>query len=143
MGGGYQVLHYTQFLNDLVKKGILELASGGILVLDSTGNHLGTISVPSPATNLAFGPRNSQIYVTAGSTVYRVTNRRRLRIMLDAKLTDRKTGKTIWHEPAMWEQATYDVSVDPLQTQYNHDAALEVAARKLAKKLYLKTVERF
>lgn len=77
------------------------------------------------------------------STVYRVTNRRRLRIMLDAKLTDRKTGKIIWHEPVMWEQATYDVSVDPLQTQYNHDVALEQAARKLAKKLFLKTVERF
>jgi len=77
------------------------------------------------------------------SSVYRVTNRRRLRIVLDAKLTDRKTGKVIWHEPGMWEQATYDVSEDPLQTQYNHDRALEGAALKLAKKLFLKTVERF
>jgi len=46
---------------------------GGILVLDSTGTHLGTISVPVPATNLAFGPREKEMYVTARSTVYRIT----------------------------------------------------------------------
>jgi gluconolactonase len=45
---------------------------GGILVLDSTGTHLGTISVPIPATNLAFDPREKNIYVTARSTVYRI-----------------------------------------------------------------------
>ena len=45
---------------------------GGILVIDSTGTHLGTISVPIPATNLAFGPRERTIYITARSTVYRV-----------------------------------------------------------------------
>ena len=45
---------------------------GGILVLDSTGTHLGTISVPIPATNLAFGPREKEIFITARSTVYRV-----------------------------------------------------------------------
>jgi len=45
---------------------------GGILVIDSTGTHLGTISVPIPATNLAFGPRERTIYVTARSTVYRI-----------------------------------------------------------------------
>ena len=45
---------------------------GGILVLDSAGIHLGTISIPIPATNLAFGPREREIYVTARSTVYRI-----------------------------------------------------------------------
>jgi len=46
---------------------------GGILVLDSTGTHLGTISVPIPATNLAFGPREKELFITARSTVYRVS----------------------------------------------------------------------
>jgi len=46
---------------------------GGILVLDSTGTHLGTISIPIPATNLAFGPREKEIYVTARSNVYRIS----------------------------------------------------------------------
>lgn len=46
---------------------------GGILVLDSEGVHLGTISIPIPATNLAFGPREKELFITARSTVYRVT----------------------------------------------------------------------
>lgn len=45
---------------------------GGILVLDSTGVHLGTIALPIPATNLAFGPKERELYVTARSTVYRI-----------------------------------------------------------------------
>lgn len=46
---------------------------GGILVLDTAGTHLGTISIPIPATNLAFGPKEREIFVTARSTVYRIT----------------------------------------------------------------------
>ncbi len=46
---------------------------GGILVLDSAGTHLGTISLPIPATNLAFGPREKEVFITARSTVYRLT----------------------------------------------------------------------
>ena len=46
---------------------------GGILVLDSTGTHLGTITVPIPATNLAFGPNEKELFITARSTVYRIT----------------------------------------------------------------------
>jgi gluconolactonase len=46
---------------------------GGILVLDSAANHLGTISVPIPATNLAFGPKEKELFITARSTVYRIT----------------------------------------------------------------------
>jgi gluconolactonase len=46
---------------------------GGILVLDHKGTHLGTISLPVPATNLAFGPRENEIFVTARSTVYRIS----------------------------------------------------------------------
>jgi len=46
---------------------------GGILVLDSAGTYLGTITVPIPATNLAFGPKEKEIFVTARSTVYRIT----------------------------------------------------------------------
>jgi gluconolactonase len=45
---------------------------GGILVIDSAGTHLGTIAVPIPATNLAFGPRERTLYITARSTVYRL-----------------------------------------------------------------------
>ena len=44
---------------------------GGILVIDPEGTLLGTIEIPIPATNLAFGPRGRELYITARSTVYR------------------------------------------------------------------------
>jgi len=49
---------------------------GGILVLDTAGTHLGTISVPIPATNLAFGPKEKELFITARSTVYRISMER-------------------------------------------------------------------
>ena len=49
---------------------------GGILVLDSAGTHLGTISMPIPATNLAFGPKERELFITARSTVYRINMER-------------------------------------------------------------------
>jgi gluconolactonase len=45
---------------------------GGILVVDSSGVHLGTIGIPIPATNLAFGPKEKELFITARSTVYRL-----------------------------------------------------------------------
>ncbi|MEN8203600.1 MAG: SMP-30/gluconolactonase/LRE family protein [Bacteroidota bacterium] len=45
---------------------------GGILVVDSVGMHLGTIGIPIPATNLAFGPREKELFITARSTVYKL-----------------------------------------------------------------------
>lgn len=45
---------------------------GGILVIDSTGTHLGTIGIPIPATNLAFGPKEEDLFITARSTLYRL-----------------------------------------------------------------------
>jgi hypothetical protein len=76
-------------------------------------------------------------------SVYRQTNRRRLRLTLSIKLTDRQSGKVIWNEPVMWEQAYFEVTTDPLQNQYNQDQAIREIARKLAFRIYLKTVERF
>ena len=45
---------------------------GGILVVDPSGEHLGTIGLPYPATNLAFGPREKTLYITAQSIVIRI-----------------------------------------------------------------------
>lgn len=49
---------------------------GGILVLDNAGTHLGTISLPIPATNLTFGPKDKELFITARSTVYRLSMER-------------------------------------------------------------------
>jgi len=72
-----------------------------------------------------------------------VTSSRRLKIKLNMKLTDRITGKIIWHEEDMEEKAGFRVEEDPLATRYNQRQALQKIARQLAKKIYLKTMERF
>lgn len=45
---------------------------GGILVVDAEGNHLGTIGIPIPASNLAFGPKEKELFITARTTVVRI-----------------------------------------------------------------------
>ena len=76
-------------------------------------------------------------------TTYQETTRRRLIVKLDMRLTDMNTGKVIWHEKAMEEMAIFDVSLDPLITQFNQRVALEFIARELADRIFLKTMERF
>lgn len=48
---------------------------GGILVVDPSGIHLGTIGLPVPASNLEFGPRGNELYVTARKSVLRIAFR--------------------------------------------------------------------
>jgi hypothetical protein len=82
---------------------------------------------------------------TVGGVVtnYEETTRRRLILKLDMQLTDTHTGKVIWHEKGMSEMAIFEVSEDPLVTQFNQRVALEFIARELAARIFLKTMERF
>lgn len=74
---------------------------------------------------------------------YATTSSRWLRVILDARLIDRISGKTLWTQTGMHEKGSYAVTVDPLQTRYNRDLALSTIARSLAKKMYAQTMERF
>nr|NIR16377.1 hypothetical protein [Desulfobacterales bacterium] len=76
-------------------------------------------------------------------TTFQETTSRRLILKLDIRLTDTDTGKVIWHEKAMEEMAIFEVSPDPLVTQFNQRVALEFIARELADRIFLKTMERF
>ncbi|MDP6180478.1 MAG: LPS assembly lipoprotein LptE [Desulfatiglandales bacterium] len=76
-------------------------------------------------------------------TTNEVTSSRRLRIKLDIRLTERGTGRVIWHEEAMEEKAGFAVEEDPLANRFNQQQALEAVARLLAKRIFLKTMERF
>ncbi|MGD9040511.1 MAG: LPS assembly lipoprotein LptE [Desulfobacteraceae bacterium] len=76
-------------------------------------------------------------------TTFQETTRRRLILKLDMRLTDTNTGKVIWHEKGMEEMAIFEVSEDPLLTQFNQRVALEFIARELADRIFLKTMERF
>jgi gluconolactonase len=45
---------------------------GGILVVSEEGTLLGTIEVPLVPSNLTFGPREKELYITARTNLYRV-----------------------------------------------------------------------
>ncbi len=76
-------------------------------------------------------------------STFDVTSSRWLKIKLEAKLVDRKTGKIIWDDPNMEEKASFSVDSDPLKTRYNQRQATKKIAQLLAERIYLKTMERF
>ncbi|MFC1532080.1 LPS assembly lipoprotein LptE [Thermodesulfobacteriota bacterium] len=85
-----------------------------------------------------------QRQTVGGRTItHETTSSRRLKIRLDIRLTDRITGKLIWNDGSMEEEARFDVGTDPLINRYNQQQALRSIARLLAKRVYLKTMERF
>ncbi len=47
--------------------------NGGVVILDKTGKHLGTIKLPENPANLAFGDKDLQsLYITAQKSIYRI-----------------------------------------------------------------------
>lgn len=55
------------------RRGFVYLATPqGILVVDPEGGHLGTVEIPLPVTSLGFGKREKNIYITAGTTIFRL-----------------------------------------------------------------------
>ena len=87
--------------------------------------------------------RSQDFTVGGQTTTYEVTRSRKLRVKLDVQLVDRRQGKVIWREAAMEEQASYFISADPLESRYSERQALERIADRLAKRIYLRTMERF
>jgi PBP1b-binding outer membrane lipoprotein LpoB len=87
--------------------------------------------------------RTEQQTVSGVARTFEETKSRRLILKLDMRLTDTQTGKVIWHEKRMEEMAIFEVSEDPLVTQFNQRLALELIARELANRIFLKTMERF
>ena len=77
------------------------------------------------------------------SGIYEETNRRRLRLRVEVSLVERDTGRVVWQEKAMETRMSYAVSADPLETRYEEQLALERIARRLAKRIYMMTMERF
>lgn len=74
---------------------------------------------------------------------FEITDSRRLKIGLDIKLMDQSKGHVIWSEANMEEKASFKIGSDPLVNRFNQKQALERIARRLAKRIYLKTMERF
>ncbi len=87
--------------------------------------------------------RSQDVTVGGYTSTYEVTKSRKLRVRLEVQLMDRRSGKVIWREAGMEDQASYAVSGDPLEMRYTEQQALERIASRLAKRIYLRTMERF
>jgi hypothetical protein len=74
---------------------------------------------------------------------FTVTSSRRIRVKLDVQMVDKTQGKIIWHDKAIEERTSYQVGTDPIAAQFEQQQALETLARRVAKKIYQRTVERF
>jgi hypothetical protein len=74
---------------------------------------------------------------------YTETKRRTLRIKADITFKDERTGKIVWRNENMEEKTNYVVDRDPLITRFNKKNALETIAERLAKRIFLQTMERF
>ena len=88
-------------------------------------------------------------YDTTSKTVdgrtftYETTSGRKLNIRLDMDLIERSTGNPVWSESSFQEEASFNVSADPLSSRYNQRQAIMKIAGLMAKRIYLKTMERF
>lgn len=80
----------------------------------------------------------------AGHTVsYETDGTRKLIVKVDISVTESATGKSIWREDSMEEEAVFTASEDPLQNRYNKDQAIRNIAELMAKRIYVNTMERF
>jgi outer membrane lipopolysaccharide assembly protein LptE/RlpB len=87
--------------------------------------------------------RSQDVTVGGYTSTYELTRSRKLRVRLEVQLVDRRSGKVIWRETGMEDQASYPVSDDPLEMRHTEQQALEKIAGRLAKRIYLRTMERF
>ena len=45
---------------------------GGVMIIDASGEHLGTIAIPEIPTNVAWGDDGKALYITAHTGLYRI-----------------------------------------------------------------------
>ena len=81
--------------------------------------------------------------INGAVTTYTETRTRMLRVKVDMRFEDKGTGKVIWRNENMEEKMSYVVDRDPLVTRFNKKNALETIAERLAKRIFLQTMERF
>ena len=74
---------------------------------------------------------------------HETTSSRRLILRLNASLIDRASGKPVWTDSSMTEEARFAVTADPLLNRKNQKDALLKIAGLLSERIYNKTMERF
>lgn len=85
----------------------------------------------------------TQRTVSERVVTHETTSSRRLILHLDASLIDSSTGKAVWNDSSMTEEASYAVTADPLVNRKNEKDALLKIAGLLSRRIYNRTMERF
>jgi outer membrane lipopolysaccharide assembly protein LptE/RlpB len=81
--------------------------------------------------------------VSGRTVTHEITSSRRLILLLSARLIDRSSGKTVWNDSSMTEEARFAVTADPLVNRKNQKEALIKIAQLLSQRIYNRTMERF
>lgn len=81
--------------------------------------------------------------VSGRTLTHETTSSRRLILHLNASLIDRSSGKTVWNDSSMTEEAMFAVTADPLVNRKNQKEALVKIARNLSERIFNRTMERF
>jgi hypothetical protein len=72
-----------------------------------------------------------------------VTSSREMKVRVEARLTDRRTGTVIWQDNSFVGEESFSVSSDPLSSRYYQRQAFISIAQDIARRVYSKTMERF
>jgi outer membrane lipopolysaccharide assembly protein LptE/RlpB len=86
---------------------------------------------------------SSRTEVSGRVVTHETTSSRRLILRLNVSLIDRSSGKTVWNDSSMTEEARFVVTSDPLVNRKNQKDALIKIARLLSSRIYNRTMERF
>ena len=81
--------------------------------------------------------------VSGRVVTHETTSSRRLVVRLNASLFDSSSGKEVWSDSLMTEEAKFAVTADPLVNRKNQKEALLKIARLLSQRIYNRTMERF
>lgn len=81
--------------------------------------------------------------VPGGVVTHETTSSRRLILRLNASLIESASGKAIWSDSSMTEEARFAVTADPLVNRKNQKDALLKIAGLLSQRIYNLTMERF
>jgi hypothetical protein len=126
---------------EIIRKEFIGKASIPVVSRDQAGAVLSGRIIDIESQRLTY---NSEKHLVEGREVsYEKSGTRKLVVRLDITMTDSSTGKIIWHDGSMKEEAAFTVSDDPLQDRYNKEQAIKTIAELMAKKIYLNTMERF
>lgn len=81
--------------------------------------------------------------VSGREVVHETTAKRRMTVRLSASLVNRSTGETLWSDPAITEEAGFDITSDPLINRKNERDAILKIARIVSERIFNMTMERF